>query len=216
MSDVGDWVVLVECHDVGELHALRATLEAHGVPCRIHGEHTHGIMGAIHGSMVRSRVLVPRPALEVARELVTDIVGPFDEPSSVGADDDADDESPYRQAAELAPEPEHEAPERDPEVPAPRLKSYGRLVLVVLLVVGPLFGLAHLYAGCNRQAGVLALFTLVAAPAAFQGASWALLLLAGIWLADIIGGALGIAEHNRRVQAAASSGRAAPRALTAQ
>lgn len=208
MPDAVDWVVLVECHDVGELHALRALLEARGVPFRITGEHTHGIMGAFHGSMVRSRVLVPRPALAVARALATDIVGPFeDEPAT--EDVEPSDESPFRRPAE--PVPEH-----DREAPAPRLKSYGRLLVVVFLVVGPFIGLAHIYAGRNLRAGLLALTTLVALPAALGGALWALLVLGGIWLTDLAGGAFGIAAHNRRVQQAGTAAAATPRALTAE
>ena len=209
MTDALGWVLLVECHDVAELHALRAALESRGVPCRVLGEHTHGIMGAFHGAMVRSRVLVPAPALEVARELVKDIVGPFD--SSSSAEDDADDESPFRRPAEPTPEYEREEPSTPPAL---RLKSYSRLLLVVFLAVGPLLGLGHLYAGRNVQAGVLALVTLFALPAALGGAAWALGALAGVWLADVVGGALGIAAHNRRVRAATSSAGAAPRALT--
>jgi len=94
MPDNLEWVTLVECNDVGELHALRAALEAHGVPCQIQGEHTHGILGSFHGSMVRSRVMVPRPGLAVARQLAEDIVGPFDERPPT--DDAAPDELPFR------------------------------------------------------------------------------------------------------------------------
>ena len=33
MSDQDEWVRLIECNDVVELHTVRATLEARGVPC---------------------------------------------------------------------------------------------------------------------------------------------------------------------------------------
>lgn len=195
MSDA-DWVLLVECHDVAELHALRATLESGGVPCRIEGEHTHGIMGAFHGAAVRSRVLVPRRALAVARTMVKDIVGPFDDEPST-EDDETRDESPFRRQG---PELEESDQEGEQDAPAPRLKSYARLTLVALLVVGPLIGLAHIYAGLNVRAGALALTTLVALPAALGGAPWALLMLVGVWVTDLVGGGLGIAAHNERVQ----------------
>jgi len=71
MSDQDEWVRLIECNDVVELHTVRATLEARGVPCRVRGEHTHGIMGAMQGAVVRSRVEVPRWVPTVARELVS-------------------------------------------------------------------------------------------------------------------------------------------------
>jgi hypothetical protein len=212
MSDASGWVLLVECHDVAELHALRAALEARGVPCQVQGEHTHGIMGAFQGAAVRSRVLVPAPALAVARTLVTDIVGPFDaEPAA--AEDDTAEESPFRRPGERTPEVEAEA-EESPTAPALRAKSYGRLLLVVLLVVGPFIGLGHVYAGLNTRAGALLLLTVFSLPAALSGAVWAQGALAGVWLADVVGGALGIAAHNRRVQAATAS--AAPPALAGE
>jgi hypothetical protein len=197
MRDTDGWVLLAECHDVAQLHALRAALEARGVPCRIEGEHTHGIMGAFHGAMVASRVLVPAPALPVARTLVEDIVGPFDEQPEDG--EPPADDTPFRRDSDAIAEPEREPA----EPPALQLKSYARLVLVVFLVVGPLLGLGHIYVGRNLQAGLLVLITLFAAPAALGGAAWALGVLAGVWIADVVGGALGIAEHNRRVRAAA-------------
>lgn len=195
MSESDGWVLLVECHDVAELHALRAALEARGVPCQVRGEHTHGIMGAFHGAMVSSRVLVPAPALDVARALVKEIVGPFDD---MPAEEDDADASPFRTAAELTPE--HE-PEQDGP-PTPALKSYTRLLLVVFLVVGPFLGLCHIYAGRNVRAGLLVLVTLFAAPMALGGAVWAPWVLAGVWLADVVGGVLGVAGHNRRISAA--------------
>lgn len=203
MSDDHAWVTLVECNDVGELHALRAALEAHGVPCRTEGENTHGIMGAIHGSMVRSRVLVPRRGLMVARKLAEDIVGPFDEPSPPSATDDDDvDESPFRRQAEAAVEGEDDEPTPPP---AMRPKSYSRLVLIAFMVVAPLFGLSHVYAGRNARAGVLLLLTVVALPQALFGAAWAWWMLVGIWLADILGGAVAIAEHNRELARAGAT-----------
>lgn len=198
VSKTDGWVLLMECHDVAELHALRAALEARGVPCQIHGEHTHGIMGAFNGGVARSRVLVPAPALELARTLVQDIVGPFDEQAADEPDDP--EESPFRRQGERTPTPAGDHEPDDP--PTPALKSYARLVLVVFLGLGPFLGLGHLYAGRNTRAGLLLLATLLATPAALSGAWWARWMLAGVWLTDVIGGALGIAAHNRRVQAA--------------
>ena len=45
--------------------------------------------------------------------------------------------------------------------------------------------------------------TLFAAPAALGGAAWAQGVLAGVWLTDVIGGAIGIAAYNRRLGRAA-------------
>lgn len=196
-----EWVTLVECHDVAELHALRAALESSGVPCRIQGEHTHGIMGAIHGSMVRSRVLVPQPGLAVARRIAADIVGPFEHDPP--PPEDPADPQPFRRAAEpVADADDDDAPARPL---AQRPKSYNRLILIAFLFIAPLLGLAHVYAGSNTRAGVLFVLSMLAIPMALRGESWALYMLAAIWLADILGGALAISAHNRRVAALSAS-----------
>jgi uncharacterized membrane protein len=192
MSEDTEWVLLVECYNMAELHTLRATLEAHGVPCRIHGEHTHGIFGPIQGAMARSRVLVPRRALAAARELAEDIVGPFDERPEPG--DDAAKESPFRTAAEL--EPTDAA-----EPPAARPKSYAVLVAVAVLMLAsmPLAGVAHLYVHRNVRGGILLVTSVFSITAFFRGAWWAPLVLNLAWIADFVGGAIGIAGHNRRI-----------------
>ncbi|MEZ4452675.1 MAG: DUF2007 domain-containing protein [Nannocystaceae bacterium] len=207
MVDGSAWVLLAECNDVAELHTLRAALEARGVPCRIEGEHTHGIMGPIHGAMVRSRVLVPAPALPVARALAAEVVGPFEDPALDGEpdDDEEDDDaepSPFRRPGEPL------SPVDDDEPPAPRRKSATRLILVALLVVGPLFGLAHLYADRPVRAGVLALLSLFSLPAAIGGAPWAQVLLVAVWIADLVGGALGVAAYNRALPRSSDAGEA--------
>jgi TM2 domain-containing membrane protein YozV len=200
MPDSHEWVTLVECNDVAELHALRAALEAHGVPCQIQGEHTHGILGSFHGAMVRSRVLVPRAGLVVARQLAEDIVGPFDERPP---DEQAEpDELPFRRSAEAASAGDDDDEPAVDRAPSMRPKSYARLMLVACLIVAPFFGLAHIYAGRSARAGLLFVTSLVALPSAFQGATWALLVLAAVWVGDLVGGALGIAAHNRRLLAA--------------
>lgn len=222
MADDSEWVLLVECSTMAELHTLRATLEARGVPCRLHGEHTHGVLGPIQGAAVRSRVLVPRRALAVARSLAEDIVGPFDERPEDEADDA--DASPFRTAAELAPEDyedeeddehdEHEGSQptalaepdepdepRDPMALRPR--TYAALPLIVLTGVGPFLGFSHLYLGHSFRAAVLVLVSIVAFVASLGGVEWGGVLLGLVWLVDLVGGTLGIAAHNRRLAALA-------------
>jgi hypothetical protein len=221
MTNDSEWVLLVECNTMAELHTLRATLEARGVPCRLHGEHTHGVLGPIQGAAVRSRVLVPRRALAVARSLAEDIVGPFDEPPA--ADEDEAGASPFRTAAELGPddyddeEDEHDAAQPhdptalaepdDPDEPrdpmALRPRTYAALPLIVLTGVGPLLGFSHLYLGHSLRAAMLVLVSIVAFVANLGGAEWGVVLLGLVWLVDLVGGTLGIAAHNRRLAALA-------------
>ena len=211
-DDAADWVLLVECYTMAELHTLRATLEARGVPCRVHGEHTHGVLGPIQGAMARSRVLVPRRALGVARALAEDIVGPFDERPEL--EDDESDASPFRTAAE-----EYEGPEAldegtaagEPDDPTPddeagplaRPKTFLALgaVLVLVLASVPAAGVAHLYVHRNLRGGILLVLCLFSAAATYAGVPWASLVFSILWVLDLAGGALGIAEHNRRLRA---------------
>lgn len=214
MNDADDWVLLVECYTMAELHTLRATLEARGVPCRLQGEHTHGVLGPIQGAVARSRVLVPRRALPVARSLAEDIVGPFDERPEL--DDEDGGASPFRTAAEddasgdddgeleLADEADEtsDASADDEAMPTERPRSYLALgaVLVLMLASVPLAGLAHLYVHKNIRGGILLVLSIASFAAGLGGSAWASLLLTLLWGVDLVGGALGISAYNRRLR----------------
>jgi hypothetical protein len=171
----------------------------------VQGEHTHGVLGPIQGAMVRSRMLVPRRALPVARSLAEDIVGPFDERPELG-DDDAEG-SPFRTSAELAPadEPGDDAPASDePEARGSprrlRPRSYAVLMLIVLSGAS-VFGLASLYVRRNTAAGILATLSVFSLVAWTRGAEWPPLVLAGVWVFDLISGVNGVYEDDRRLAA---------------
>jgi len=180
------WVLLCECDNLAEVQMLRATLEAHGCPCQVRGEHTYGVLGPAHGAVVRPRILVPRGALAVARELAEDIVGPFDVAPSA---DDAPPGSPYRDEAPVATANEASDPS------APATKSYGILILSMFLLVPPLFAATHLYAGRRRTAWALALLSLIA----IASLSWK--MLAVVWVLDLVGGTRAIRTHNHETLA---------------
>ncbi len=192
VTDEREWVLLVECYSAQELHLVRASLEARGVPCKIHGEQTHGVLGPIQGAVAPPRVFVPQGGLSIARELVEDIVGPFE--SSMEEDEDGEVGSPFRRASSTPSEDE-------PELPVVRRKSFAVLVLIGAMSVAPLMGLSHVYVGKTTRAGLLLLTSVLSILLMARGAGWAGLLLGGVWLADLVGGALAIAEHNRAVQA---------------
>ena len=189
MSKHHDFVLLAECSNMVELHSLRATLEARGIPFQIQGEHTHSFLGPIQGAMVRSRVLVPLQALPIARNLTENILGPFAEEQPEFADVD---ESPFRKSAE------QEADEIEPEVMV-RPKSYAVLLIIGMLVVAPLFGLAHIYVHRNTRAGILALISILSIALLIRGVLWATLLLVVVWVVDLTGGAFGISAYNRAI-----------------
>lgn len=187
MSDDRQWLVLCECNNTAELHVLRATLEAHGLPCQVQGEHTHSVLGPIHGAISRPRVLVPRGGIALARELAADIVGPFD--SAAPSQDEMDRGSPYRGE----PKPHQDS---RPGVDATQTrKSFGVLVLGLFLVFPPFLGLTHLYAGRRVTAGILASASVVLVASGSN--PW----LALVWIVDVVGGGLAIASHNRQVRA---------------
>lgn len=69
---------------LGEALTLRASLEAHGVPTLIEGEH-QGAVESLYASGAGLRLLVPRAALPVARELAAELIpGVGEEPSMEG------------------------------------------------------------------------------------------------------------------------------------
>jgi len=214
MPDDTEWVLLVECSTMAELHTLRATLEARGVPCLLHGEHTHGVLGPIHGAAVRSRVLVPRRALKLARSLAEDIMGPFDEQPEFD-DDDHPQASPFRTSTELDPDDESEHDEAEDDEPEAsssdqpdalaerrrtrplRPRSYAVLMLIVLLG-GAFLGLSHLYVRRNRIALVLATLGIFSLAALSRGVVWAEIVLSVTWVLDLVGGLNGVYEDRRR------------------
>jgi hypothetical protein len=208
-----EWVLLVECYTMAELHTVRATLEARGVPCQLHGEHTHGVLGPLQAGPMRSRVLVPRRALSLARSLVEDIVGPFDERPELD-DDEGAEASPFRTSAELEPgdEPDGESDDDDegsssddPDAlaerrrPLPlRPRSY-KVLMLIAFMGGAFLGLSHFYVRRTFIGGILATIAIFSLAAMARGAEWAELVLAVVWVFDIVGGLNGVYDDNRRL-----------------
>ncbi len=212
MPEDNEWVLLVECSTMGELHTVRATLEARGVPCQLQGEHTHGVLGPLQGAPMRSRVLVPRRALSLARTLVEDIVGPFDERPELD-DDEAAEASPFRTSAEIDPGDESDDREDEDEAEGPdepdalaerrgplplRPRSYKVLMLIALLG-GASLGLSHFYVRRPFIGGILATVAIFALAAMARGAEWAELVLGVVWIFDVVGGLNGVYDDNRRL-----------------
>ncbi|HZN96005.1 MAG TPA: DUF2007 domain-containing protein [Myxococcales bacterium] len=70
MADESKLTLLTTCADSGEAGALRSRLEAEGIPAVVQGEHHHAMLGAIYGSVIEVRVLVPEAALGRAKALL--------------------------------------------------------------------------------------------------------------------------------------------------
>lgn len=191
MSGEREWVLLCECWSVTELHTVRASLEAHGLPVQVQGAQTHGVLGMVQGAAVRSRILVPRAGLALARELAEEVIGPFD---AQGEDDGEVDGSPFRrEGADPSTRSTGEA-----AAPPLRRKSVAVVGVVGLLALMmlPCAGLAHIYIGRNLRGGLLLVLAVFAFAARLSGAGWSSLMLVGVGLADMIGGILGALQHN--------------------
>jgi hypothetical protein len=77
MSDA--LVPLCNCSGIIEAQAIRASLEARGVPTLIDGEHQRNILG-MFGSVVALRIMVPRSQLRLAYQLALEIIPDLPEP----------------------------------------------------------------------------------------------------------------------------------------
>lgn len=181
------WVLLCECWDVAELHTVRACLEAHGLPVRVQGEQTHGVMGMLHGATVRSRILVPQAGLTLARELAQEVMGPFAD----GQNGDDAQGSPFRREGQptLAQRPHSRRPRR-----RKRLITIGIISAAALFF--PITGLAHLYVARYRRGAVLLVCTLFAHGVAASESLWGISLMILLLVLDAIGGGRGVLEYN--------------------
>ncbi|HLT39982.1 MAG TPA: hypothetical protein VK034_27065 [Enhygromyxa sp.] len=77
MSDA--LVPLCSCYGIVQAQAIRASLEARGVPTLIDGEHQRNILG-MFGTVVALRIMVPRSQLRLAYQLAVEIIPDLPEP----------------------------------------------------------------------------------------------------------------------------------------
>jgi TM2 domain-containing membrane protein YozV len=181
-------VLLCTCRDAGELQMLRAALEARGVPLRIEGATTHGMLGMIHGAGLAPRVLVPPVWRPMARQIAAEIVGPFEDEEQDGGPR-AVAGTPFRG---LSPEAEPEADDHDHDHdhdhdPVGGLARRNVAVPLMLAVFGLPWGLGHIYAGRPRRGVALMVVALGAAGLWFSGVSIAWVVLVAVGLADLAG-----------------------------
>ncbi len=196
MSRDDRYVLLCRCRDAVEAQAVRAALDARGIPVRLEGEHMHGILGSLHGAMVQPRIMVPASALRIARTLAADIVGPFDDPGDDA--DEGDEGSPWRlPAAESDDAQLVEIDDTGDELedsPPVRRKSMG--VVGILALMGLAVGFAHIYVGhTGRGLALLVLAAFAVGSLIVGGPGMALLPV--VWALDIVGGVVGVVRHNR-------------------
>ncbi|MBL8945262.1 MAG: DUF2007 domain-containing protein [Myxococcales bacterium] len=195
-------VLLCTCRDAGELQMLRAALEARGVPLRIEGATTHGMLGMIHGAGLAPRVMVPPQWRATAREIAAEIVGPFDD----GGDDDAPRAiaaTPFRAMTPDPDEPDGDAePDDDDDdddddvaTVAPARRSFA--VPLMLAVLGLPWGFAHIYARRPVRGLALMVTAAIAAGWVLSGSMLGAYLLGTVALVDLVGSIALIARDNR-------------------
>lgn len=198
MADSDAFVLLCECRNVGELQLVRAALQARGVPMRIEGETLHGVLGALHGAALSPRVMVPKMWLPTARSIAAEVVGPFD-------DAEPEDERAHARLAlrEPADADEDDAPaaedtddEDEDEGPAPERRKFLGVPLLLALL-GLSIGFSHLYIRKTGIGAVLLLVFLAALTAWFAGRASAVVVMAGVYAFDLVGGLVGVLRHNR-------------------
>lgn len=88
-------VPLLTCNSAEEASALRALLEAHGIPCVVQGEHHRALLGML-GPYVEVRLLVPAMHRPSAARLIATPLHAVDDP------DDTPDPSSARRRRVLA------------------------------------------------------------------------------------------------------------------
>lgn len=104
-------VPLCVCADLNQAQAIRASLEARGVPTLIDGEHQRNILG-MFGTVVVLRIMIPRSQLRLGYELALEII-PDLPPLEL---DDEDDDAYVGEPMPLRrPLPEDLQPPDDPE-----------------------------------------------------------------------------------------------------
>src|SRR5438874_10913553 len=92
MTDENEPVELYRARGADEAHALKAHLEAAGIPARVDGELLGGIVGEVpFGWVTAPRLMVPRGRLEVAEAVLADFLGGTAGPAgSTGGEADGD------------------------------------------------------------------------------------------------------------------------------
>jgi hypothetical protein len=181
----------------------RAALEARGVPVRVDGAATHGVLGMIHGAALAPRVMVPRPWRATAREIVADIVGPFADEGDDAREDAAREALPFRVAGQDDGAPEDDAPDHDvddiDDAPVPARRSLAIPVMLGMLAMP--WGFGHVYARKPRIGVALMAVALVAAAFWVSGSYPAIGVLVAVALADVFGSMVFIARYNRSLRA---------------
>ena len=219
---MGDELVpLCSCWDLAEAQAIRASLEARGVPTLIDGEHQRGVMG-VFGAAVDLRIMVPRSQLRLAHGLASEIISGLPPlPEEDQDEPDSELEPPphrralpedlvaYRDDEEGRDEPADDEDDEDDTGSQLRRRSVG--VPIVLGVFGLTLGLGHIYAG-RRNIGLgLLLVAGVSIIAYWSGSSFAPAVTVAVWLVDLVGSVLLISRQNRELAPQARAAGELPR-----
>jgi hypothetical protein len=200
-------VSLCECWDLLEAQAIRASFQARGVFVHLDGEHHRSMMGMM-GSAVALRVMVRSSQLELARELGSEII-----PDLARAGDHDDDDEPGSEHSPLRrppaedlvdyrddDDPPHDEADDDDDDDVPDLLAKKSIaVALVVFGLGLAVGTIHLYAGQRNQGLGLLAVGAFAFVSMVSGQTWALPLLAAVWIVDAAHGIHLLRERNRAI-----------------
>lgn len=200
------YVLLCTCRDVAEVQMARAALEARGVPVRIEGAAIQGVLGMIHGAAVAPRVMVPAAWRATAREIVADIVGPFDASGDVAPTDGTREDLPFRtpgpdddgpldeeQDDDDGPLDEHD--DDDDDTPTPPRRSLAIPIMLGMLALP--WGFGHLYARQPKIGIPLLAISAVSAILFFSGIYEAMFALVAVGVTDVVGSMFFVVRYNR-------------------
>jgi hypothetical protein len=167
-------VRVATCHDPAEAMMIRSVLEAHGIDAMIPGEGAPSVATAAVG--FRTHVFVDREDAEEAAALINELRegGTHEADGADSADDDDGEDG----------DDEHALATSDVAVAVDRRKRLGATVLLALVIS---FGTAHMSTGAWKRGFALAALEIVGVRHLAAGHRWALALVLGAVLVDLVG-----------------------------
>ncbi len=189
-----EFVCIGTSSDPMVIEAVRASLEARGIPFTIHGAQATAMLGSFYGAPLASRVMVPRSHAALAVELAEEVMGELDD-----VEGELEDEEHPTDAHPMRREPEDEDELEDEEerrVDRPR-KPKSVAIPIILAVLGIGIGFSNIYVGRPNMGGALILLAVLGLILSFGGNWIGLVLLAAVWTTDLVGGTIGVITYNR-------------------
>jgi hypothetical protein len=174
-------------------------LEARGIRVFIADLQTHDLFGFFHGAGTPPRVMVPAKDVAAAQAIAEDLVGSFDALTEVESSDPVIEHPMRPVPCETLPEGADDEEGAD-EISANSKKPKSRAIPIIFGLSGlALLGASHFYVGRVGTAMLLFFFGMVGFGMTMGGDILGPLVLATVWLCDVIGGVMGVVANNRQL-----------------